>query len=347
MQYAEPQIQTCTLQGLPEVLRAHGVAPAGFLARFGLTPEVLLLRNEHIPYRRYAEVLHTAAAACGAPHLGLELSRAASHRLYAEGTLGVLLKYCDTVGAMLEAVARYYHTVSGGADYRVLVEGADAYFLREGLVPGLKHDRVLQDLSLADFVVILRKALGASWRPAAVMFSSPKPEDPRPYRKLLHAPVVFEADRQAIRFPAADLARPVRATRAAQESLVREFVARSIARADASFARAVVQAIDLLLPTGVCCVNSVAAAFDLHPRTLHRRLKAEGTSFAALLDGRRRKHAAAYLGNAAMPIAGVALALGYTAPEAFTRAFRRWHGMAPVEWRRKRQAAGGLAAEAE
>jgi AraC-like DNA-binding protein len=339
MTYSEPQIQTCTLQGLPEVLRAHGVAPAEFLARFGLTPEVLLMRNEHIAYRRYAEVLHGAAAACGVPHLGLELSRAASHRLYAEGTIGVLIKYCDTAGAMLEAVARYHHTVSGGADYRVLIEGADVFFLREGLVPGLKHDRILQDLSLADFVGILRKALGASWRPAAVMFSSPKPDDPRPYRRLLQAPVCFEAARQAIRFPAADLSRPVRATGAVRESLAREFVARSAAQADVPFARAVEQAIDLLLPTGVCCVNCVAAAFDLHPRTLHRRLKAESTSFAALLDERRQKHAAAYLGNAAMAIADVALALGYTAPEAFTRAFRRWHGMAPVEWRRMRHAA--------
>jgi AraC-like DNA-binding protein len=333
----KPRIQTSTLQGLPEVLRAHGVDPEAFLSRFGLSTGALLVRNEHITYWQYADVLREAALACALPHIGLVISQTATHRLYAEGALGILLKYCDTVGGVLEAITRYYHTVSGGADYRLEVAGDEAYFVREGRVAGLKHDRILQDISLCDFVAMLRKALGVSWQPTKVLFTYEAPEDTAPYDAILRAPVVFGDSRQAICFPAADLTREIAASKSLIEALVRDLVSRSLAQPGVPFAHMVEQAMDLLLPTGVCCANSVATAFDLHPRTLHRRLKREGVTFSGLLDARRKKHAAAYLENPAMPIAEVGIAVGYTAPEAFTRAFRRWYGLSPNQWRQQRR----------
>ena len=336
MGIAKPRIQTSTLQGLPEVLRAHGVDPEAFLGRYGLSTEVLLLRNEYITYWQYADVLREASLACNLPHLGLELSRAATHLLYAEGALGILLKYCDTVGAALEAITRYYHTVSGGADYAIHVYRGEVLFIRQGRVPGLKHDRILQDISLSDFVTVLRKALGESWSPSEVRFSYEAPEDLTPYRDLLRAPVVFGAGMPSILFPASDLDQEIRASKSLLEELVRDLVARSLVQPGVPFQQAVIQAIDVLLPTGVCCINSVASVFDLKPRTLHRRLKQEGVTFIELLDARRKKHAATYLENPSMTVGDVSVAVGYTAHEAFSRAFRRWYGVNPSVWRQGR-----------
>lgn len=326
-------IQTCTLQGLSEVLVQQGVDAEPFLRDFGLTSQSLITRNELIPYWQYAEILRSAAELCRTPHLGLLLSAEESHRLYTRAVLGILLKYCATVGDAIEAITRYHHVVSSGADYRIERQGELALFLREGRIQGLKHDRVLQDMSLADFLWILRKALGEDWQPRQVMFTYDPPEDGQAYADYLGAPVAFSAARQGIAFDASALEHKVQLSGPQLEALIRDVVAQTRAQADYALADAVTQAIDLLLPTGLCCANSVATVFDVHVRTLRRRLAEAGLVFADLLDARRKKHAASYLLHTTMSAAEVGIAVGYAAPEAFNRAFRRWYGVPPSRWR--------------
>jgi len=303
------------------------------LEAFGLTQQSLLVRNELIPYWRYAEILRTAAEVSRTPHLGLLLSGIDSHRIYIRGVLGILLKYCDTVGEALEAITRYHHAVSSGADYRIERHGDAACFIREGRIPGLKHDRILQDMSLADFLWIFRKALGEQWRPREVMFTYDPPFNGQEYATALGAPVTFRARCQGIAFDARDLEHEIRLSGPQLEALVRDVVADARAQADFSLVDAVLQAIDLLLPTGLCCANSVATVFDMRPRTLHRRLAESGATFSELLDDRRRRHAVTYLQHTGMSAAEVGIAVGYAAPEAFNRAFRRWYGVPPSRWR--------------
>jgi AraC-like DNA-binding protein len=218
-------------------------------------------------------------------------------------------------------------------DYRIERHGDMALFLREGRIPGLKHDRVLQDMSLADFLWILRKALGEDWQPREVMFTYAPHEDGQAYANYLAAPISFGATCQGIAFDASALEHEIHLTGPQLEALIRDVVSQTRAQADYALPEAVTQAIDLLLPTGRCCANSVATVFDIHARTLHRRLAEAGLTFSELLDTRRQKHAASYLLHTTMSSADVGVAVGYAAPEAFNRAFRRWHGVTPNRWR--------------
>jgi len=69
-------------------------------------------------------------------------------------------------------------------------------------------------------------------------------------------------------------------------------------------------------------------------RTLQRRLREEGTSFAELLDEVRKNLALRYLADARYEAADAAFLLGYAELSTFHRAFRRWTGTSPGEWRR-------------
>ena len=71
----------------------------------------------------------------------------------------------------------------------------------------------------------------------------------------------------------------------------------------------------------------------MHSRTLNRRLDAFGFGCQQLVDESRFEIARQMLEYSAMEIAQVSDALGYAAPGAFTRAFRRWTGTTPVKWR--------------
>lgn len=73
----------------------------------------------------------------------------------------------------------------------------------------------------------------------------------------------------------------------------------------------------------------VASALALHPRTLQRRLRAEGASFEELLDEVRSDLASRYLEQANLPISQVASLLDYGEQSALTRSCKRWFSRSP------------------
>lgn len=82
-------------------------------------------------------------------------------------------------------------------------------------------------------------------------------------------------------------------------------------------------------------LDDIAGQLHLSPRTIHRRLENEGSSFRTIKDALRRDMALARLTKTRDPIAQVAADLGYTDASAFYRAFVEWTGMAPVHYRRR------------
>ena len=85
--------------------------------------------------------------------------------------------------------------------------------------------------------------------------------------------------------------------------------------------------------------EQIAALFSMHPRTLARQLQACGTRFQVLVDEVRFEIARQMLEQSTMDVGEVAAALDYADASAFTRAFRRWSGTTPAQWRAKRAGA--------
>jgi AraC-like DNA-binding protein len=85
--------------------------------------------------------------------------------------------------------------------------------------------------------------------------------------------------------------------------------------------------------TGECCREAVARRLNLHPRTLVRRLQESGTTYQILLDEMRAQTAKQLLHDTRSPVSRIAASLGYGDPTVFTRAFRRWTGLSPREFR--------------
>jgi AraC-like DNA-binding protein len=79
--------------------------------------------------------------------------------------------------------------------------------------------------------------------------------------------------------------------------------------------------------------RSVARQLHMSRRTLARRLDEEGTTFTAQLDDLRRQLALRYVACPKLPIAQVTLLLGFSHMQGFYRAFRRWTGQTPIQYR--------------
>jgi AraC-like DNA-binding protein len=82
-------------------------------------------------------------------------------------------------------------------------------------------------------------------------------------------------------------------------------------------------------------LEEIAREFDVAPTTLRRRLDAEGTSYQGIKDDLRRDAAIHHLCGSRLSIADIAALLGFQETSAFHRAFKRWSGVQPGEYRRR------------
>jgi len=101
--------------------------------------------------------------------------------------------------------------------------------------------------------------------------------------------------------------------------------------------RALVDVVELRLASGEVALDGAATRLGLRSRTLQRQLQAEGISYRQDVDIARRSRAETALATTTTPIAEIATSLGYDEPAHFTRAFRRWHGCSPSQWRHTRR----------
>ena len=113
------------------------------------------------------------------------------------------------------------------------------------------------------------------------------------------------------------------------------FERRPAAPAPTTFHRDVERQIEMLLPRGGLRIDSVAGALGLSRQTLYRRLKAEGTTFEALVERARRRLALRFIRDEGLTVKEAAWRLGFAEPSAFSRAFKRWTGKSPAAMRRK------------
>ena len=73
-------------------------------------------------------------------------------------------------------------------------------------------------------------------------------------------------------------------------------------------------------------------------RTLRRRLTQEGVQLRELIEQTRREQACRYLASSSLSVSEIAYRLGFSHPPAFHRAFRRWLGVSPLQYRREHAA---------
>jgi AraC-like DNA-binding protein len=113
------------------------------------------------------------------------------------------------------------------------------------------------------------------------------------------------------------------------------FERRPASPARTAFGRDVEGQIERLLPEGGLRIETVAKALGLSRQTLYRRLKAEGTTFEALVERVRRRLALRFVRDEGLAVKEAAWRLGFAEPSAFSRAFKRWTGKSPAEMRRR------------
>jgi AraC-like DNA-binding protein len=219
------------------------------------------------------------------------------------------------------------------------VEGDRAVLVHKPLYRELAH-REDSEYAVGAVGAFARRLTGTELVPLEVRFTHDPPRDARRHEALCGAPVLFRQSYSGCVFPAALLSVPVvghDSERNAALALQAEQMLQRMPQR-ANFSRRVQELIGAELRGGNPSVDNIAAKLGMHPKTLSRRLKTEGTSHQELLDQLRYRRAEHYLRQMDLRISEVAWALGYADASSFNKAFKRWTGTVPHAFRQRLEA---------
>jgi AraC-like DNA-binding protein len=256
------------------------------------------------------------------------------------GLFSYAVLHAPTVGTALRNMERYSDAVVVGVPLRLDVETRTAS-LRfpvwdAGDPQGLRH---LDEAAVFFVLRMLRRLAGPGWSARAVAFRHAAPADPTVQRRLLGVPVLFGEPESRIVFAAADLERRVRNAERFQLPIVQRHL-EDVVREDGapdSWRHELELQIASLVCDGHPSLHTIAPRLGMSVRTLQRRLDERGLRYRDLVAGVRMRIARHCLTERAHgPSLGeIGFMLGYSELSAFDRAFRRWTGMSPGEYRRR------------
>lgn len=263
----------------------------------------------------------------------LRLARGIAPRHF--GVVGFAALACGTLAEALQRLERYHRSV-----YDVNIAQVHAQAGGVCIEWGVERGRpgaLVDETAIAALVQLTRAFTGREVRALEVDFVNPRPAELRPYADFFGGVVRFAQPSTRVVLAARDLALPLRGADAALLALL-DTQADALLREVSAVSEPVGvwrQALVGLIRSGRTQLGDLAHALQMSPRSLQRRLAEQGHSFQTLLGQTRQQLAEAYLRDASVELAEVALLLGYSEQSAFTRAFRQWTGVAPLQWRRR------------
>jgi len=252
------------------------------------------------------------------------------------GLFGYLLVNSDTLGDALRRFERYFRILSASADARLDVSRPRVIGLAlRNAAAGLDRPYAV-DYLLSSVLVTLRMIARVHIVPVAIDCACAQPASTLAHREFYRCPVRFSRGESRIVLDARDLTLPVPKAdgdlvgylSSYADSMLPSLLGTETLRDQ------VRSAIWRGLGDGRPSLRHLAAALKLPPRTLQRRLAAEGTSVQRELEEIRQGIAVAALRDRTHSIEEIAFFLGYREPSTFFRQFKRWTGTTPHRFRR-------------
>lgn len=322
-------VRAQALRGYPELVRDLGGDLTALLDWARIPAAALEQPQAFVPYGAVIRLLERSAAELHCPDFGLRLARCQDIGIL--GPLAVAMRNCATMGEALACASRYIFVHSPAISFSVQPADQEGHLL---VVFEILLDRSSTAVQVTELSVGLAARVVAllaegRHRLRGVRFPHPRMAPIDCYREHFDAPVSFGCDCAALELAESDLALPIRSGSRELRELAEDYLELHHASARTPFAVQVHRVVRRSLGTGASACVDVSSALALHPRTLQRRLREEGTSFEEVKDRARAELARGYLEQRELPLSQVTALLDYSEQSALTRSCKRWFGRAP------------------
>jgi AraC-like DNA-binding protein len=309
-------------------ITAEGENAEDVLREVGMDPAQLEGGYNRYSQEQISALWQLAIKRTADPALGLRV--AAQVRPSTFHVVGYAMSCSATLLRALRRFSFYCRLISDSAT-ATLTETSDRvqlqFYLDTGEAPPTYQT---VDTVLASVLTFLRWVAGEKITPMEVALEHAQPRSDTRYRDFYGVPVKYLQSQNSITFARSDLERPILGADEELATLLDGIADRYLERRMAGrFAVRVRDSLIAQLQHGAPTKSATARRLNTTERTLLRRLKEEGTTFAEVLDRLREELAFQHLSRGDMSLSDIAEMLGFSDHGTFSRAFKRWTGRRP------------------
>jgi len=335
----EPSTRMSILVEYVRVMADTGVDPDEMIQRAGISLRKAQKPTERLPLRQLAQLINITSQRLGDPLFGAQMG--IQVRPLHLGALGSLITLAPTLGSAIAGAGRYLRVFNDGPSASLCIDQSTAVFAYKLPVLPDVDQRQHAEYVIAACLRMIRGVIGENWTPDEVVLGHELRVRRADYEARYKAPVVSRPTGGAprLRFPAATLNTPNRLADPSGHAALERHLAEQLRLGHSSEDLLALLRHEisrrLLGGESQVSVAAIAKALGYSVRTLQRRLQERQTSFDELVDETREHWARHYLEDERMTISDAAYLLGYGELSSFTRAFHRWAGESPRDYRRR------------
>jgi len=333
----QPQVLAALVQALLFCAMEEGVEPIELLHRAGLTLAEIEPLYKLVPANKVLALLREIDARRPDLSLGLMMGmRISTARM---GPLGYLLSSAPTVGRALQEFVQFQRLLNGGLLTWDMSSDLESCLVHLTTPAEISDINWVLEAPIALILTVARELSGQQVLPLSVSFRHPPRGDARKHEAFFGVPVRFNAPDNELVLSAAVLELPVQtANRGLYASLRNSLDAgqrpvSASAPASAPILEATRLHVARELAKGPPDKLTVARQLGMSTTTLFRQLRAAGSSFKEIVAQIRREKAVEYLADSTIRLSAIAELVGYSEHSPFFRAFVRWFGCTPAEYR--------------
>lgn len=324
---------------LCDVTEGFGLPAAELQAILGLSREQLLEPERMVPLTAARAATQRAYAHAGQRGLGFAYAKAL--RVTLHGPISLIALSSNNLLEVMHALERYFSLRAPAFHFSADV-GA-AFVTVKVDYPG-RNDPLrpfIMELLLMGLVVMTAQILDCPLTGTEMYMQGPVPEYYAGLAEQLPVPVRYAQTEYALRVPRALMEMPLRLADPTAAAMARDACERELQARNSNSLReeALTARVRMVLMAGkdhLPTLDEVAATLHVSTRTLKRRLQEEGRNFRALMDHVLCERSMQMLQEEGLSVSEVAFRLGYNDVSNFSRAFRRWTGQSPSDFRKER-----------
>jgi AraC-like DNA-binding protein len=280
-----------------------------------------------VPLRPMYRLANIVATEAGVPDFGARVARLTPwHKVE---SLEVVIGKSKTLGELIENFCKHAVNQRSHAYFRLHKDKSFCWFGYHGPVI-LKNDVQIELYRITSMIQFVQLAAGSGWRPQRVELRMIETDTSSACPLISQSELNFSSEVSRISIPNILLKLPV-----FLDIPVTLKASNNDYNIHGDFIETLRQIIPAFLDRGTCKIESIAEVTELSVRTLQRRIKNHEINFNQLLGEAKFALAKSHLADPASTTASISAQLGYTDSAHFIRAFRRWSGMTPSDFRKK------------
>jgi AraC-like DNA-binding protein len=331
----KPKISLAATIGLVDAMKAAGGDPGQILGSLELDPSIFSNAEGFIPTSTFTRILEAAARRTGDDFFGLHFGEHYNPKDI--GALAYVILNSPTILAAVQNAMRYLRVHNQAAKLSYDIEGERVYLRFFLTDEEIETSRQHNEFGMAGTLNILRMMAGSAWTPQEIQFAHASPAQTSEHIRIFRAPVVFGCAANALVFGREFLEGQVLAADRRLYPILKQYIERILSEIphEDDVLTTLRATVAECMRDGNVKIARVAKKMALSPRTLQRRLREHGFEFKVFVDDTRRRFAVSYLRDRKNCLTEIAFLLGYSELSAFNRAFRRWTGTTPLDYRRR------------